>query len=59
LCPACQLDTQDTTHLILTCPATHTKRISILGPTPSLTDLWCRPRGVARLLGLDISSPHP
>ena len=52
-CSACGHPPQDTSHLILHCPATG----SLV--TLSLYDLWSRPWGVARLLGLHGLPPCP
>ena len=52
-CSACGHSSQDTSHLILHCPATDSVPRSLFGDSLSLYDLWSRPRGVARLLGLD------
>ena len=49
-CSACGHSSQDTSHLILHCPATYSL---------SLYDLWSRPWGVARLLGLHGLPPYP
>ena len=51
-CSACGHSSQDTSHLILHCPATDFLRRSLFGDSLSLYDLWSRPWGVARLLGL-------
>ena len=51
-CSACRHSSQDTSHLILHCPATNSLRRSLFGDSLSLYDLLCRPWGVARLLGL-------
>ena len=52
---------QDTSHFILHCPATDSLRRSLFGDSLSLYDLWSRPWGVARLLGLHGLPPclHP
>ena len=54
-CSACDHSSQDISHLILHCPATDSLRRSPL----SLCDLWSRPWGVARLLGLHGLPPCP
>ena len=54
-CSACRHSFQDTSHLILHCPATDSSRRSIFGDSLSLYDLW----GVARLLGLHGLPPCP
>ena len=60
-CSACGHSSQDTFHLILHCPATDSLRRSLFGDSLSLYDLWSRPWGVARLLGLHGLPPclHP
>ena len=56
-CSACQHSSQNTSHLILRCPATDSLRRSLFGDSLSLYDLWSRPWRVARLLGLHGLSP--
>ena len=58
-CSACGHSSQDTSHLILHCPATASLRRSLLGHSLSLYDLWSRPWRVARLLGLHGLPPCP
>ena len=60
-CSACGHSPQDTFHLVLDCPATDSLRRSLFGDSLSLFDLWSRPWGVARLLGLHGLPPcsHP
>ena len=60
-CSACGHPSQDTSHLILHCPAMDSLRCSLFGDSLSLYDLWSRPWGVARLLGLYglLPCPHP
>ena len=60
-CSACGHSSQDTSHLILHCPATDSLRRSLVGDSLSLYDLWSRPWGVSRLLGLHGLPPcsHP
>ena len=60
-CSACGHSPQDTSHLILHCPATDSLRCSLFGGSLSLYDLWSRPWGVAWLLGLYglLPCPHP
>ena len=60
-CSACGHSSQNTSHLILHCPATDSLPRSLYGDSLSLYDLWFRPWGVARLLGLHglPSCPHP
>ena len=50
---------QDISHLILHCPARDSLRRSLFGDSLSLYDLWSRPWGVARLLGLHGLPPCP
>ena len=49
---ACGHPSQDISHLILHCPATDSLHRSLFGDSLSLYDLWSRPWGIARLLGL-------
>ena len=58
---ACGHSSQDNSYLILHYPATDSLRRSLFGDSLSLYDLWSRPWGVARLLGLHglPSCPHP
>ena len=58
-CSACGHVTQDVSHLILHCPASVSLRLPIFGPIVSIYDLWSRPWGVARLLGLHGLPPCP
>ena len=58
-CSACSHSYQDISHLILHCPATDCLRRSLFGDSLSLYDLWSRPWGVARLLGLYGLPPCP
>ena len=58
-CSACGHSPQDTSHLILHCPATDSLRRSLFGDSLSLYNLWSRPWGVARLLGLHCLPPCP
>ena len=58
-CSACGHSSQDISHLILHCPATDSLRRSLFGDSLSLYDLWSRPWGVARLLGLHCLPPCP
>ena len=58
-CSACGHSSQDISHLILHCPATDSLRRSLFGDSLSLYDLWSRPWGVARLLGLHGLPPYP
>ena len=60
-CSACGHSSQDTSHLILHCPATDSLPCLHFGDFLSLYDLWPRPWGVARLLALHGLPPcrHP
>ena len=58
-CSACGHSSQDISHLIVHCPATDSLRRSLFGDSLSLYDLWSRPWGVARLLGLHGLPPCP
>ena len=58
-CSACGHSSQDTSHLILHCPATDSLRSSLFGDCLSLYDLWSRPWGIFRLLGLHGLQPCP
>ena len=60
-CSACAHSSQDISHLILHCPVTESLRRLLFGDSLSLYDLWSRPWGVARLLGLHgvLPCPHP
>ena len=58
-CSACEHSSQDTSHLILHCPATDSLRRSLFGNSLSIYDLWSRPWGVAQLLGLHGLPPCP
>ena len=58
-CSACGHSSQNTSHLIVHCPATDSLRRSLFGDSLSLYDLWSRPWGVARLLGLHGLPPCP
>ena len=51
-CSACGHSSQDTSHLILHCPATDSLRRSFFRKSLSLYDLWSRPWGSGLLLGL-------
>ena len=51
-CSACEHPLQDLNHLLLDCPASEPLRKSIFGSSLSILNLWSRPWGVARLLGL-------
>ena len=59
LCSACGRLSQDIAHLILHCPATDSLRRSLFGDSLSLCNLWSRPWGVARLVGLHGLPPCP
>ena len=58
---ACGHSSQDTSHLILHCPAMDSLRRSLFGDSLSIYNLWSRPLGVARLLGFHGLLPcrHP
>ena len=58
-CSACEHSFQDTSHLILHCPARDSLRCSLFGKSLSVYNLWCRPWGVAWLLGLHGFLPRP
>ena len=58
-CSACGHSSQDISHLILHCPATDSLRRSLFDDSLSLYDLWSRPWGFARLLGLHGLPPCP
>ena len=58
-CSACGHSSQDISHLIVHCPATDSLHRSLFGDSLSLYDLWSRPWGVARLLGLHGLPPCP
>ena len=55
----CGHSSQDTSHLILHCSATNFLRRLLFGDSLSLYDLWSRPWGVARFLGLHVFPPCP
>ena len=58
-CSACGQSFQDTSHFILHCLDTDSLRHSLFGNSLSFYDLWSRPWGVARLLGLHGLPPCP
>ena len=58
-CSVCGHPSQDISHLILHCLATDFLRRSLFGDSLSLYDLWSRPWGVSRLLGLHGLPPCP
>ena len=58
-CSACGHSLQDLNHLLLDCRASEPLRKSIFGSSLSILDLWSRPWGVARLLGLRGVPPRP
>ena len=58
-CSACGHPLEDLNHLLLDCPASEPLRKSIFGSSLSILDLWSRPWGVARLLGLRGVPPRP
>ena len=51
-CSACGHSSQDSSHLILHCPATDSLGRLLFGDSLSLYDLWSRPWGIARPQGL-------
>ena len=58
-CSACSHSSQDTSHLILHCPAKDSLHRLLFGDSLSLYDLWSRPWGVSRPLGLHGLPPYP
>ena len=58
-CSNCSSESQDLSHLVLDCPVLDHLRRAIFGHTLSLLDLWSRPWGIARLLGLRGVDPRP
>ena len=58
-CSAFGYLSQDTSHLILHCPAMDSLYCLLFGDSFSLYDLWSRPWGVAQLLGLHGLPPCP
>ena len=58
-CSACGHPLQDLNHFLLDCRASEPLRKSIFGSSLSILDLWSRPWGVARLLGLRGVPPRP
>ena len=58
-CSACGHPLQDLNHLLIDCPASEPLRKSIFGSSLSFLDLWSRPWGVVRLLGLRGVPPCP
>ena len=58
-CSACGHPLQDLNHLLLDCLASEPFGKSIFGSSLSILDLWSRPWGVARLLGLRRVPPRP
>ena len=56
---ACGHPSQDTFRFILRCPATDSLRRLLFGDRLFLYDLWSRPWGVARLVGLHGLPPCP
>ena len=58
-CSACGHSSEDTSHLILHCPATDSLRGLLFGDSLSLYDLWSRPWGVTRLLEIHGLPPCP
>ena len=58
-CSNCGSEPQNLSHLVLDCPVLDHLRRAIFGQTLSLLDLWSRPWGIARLLGLRGVDPRP
>ena len=58
-CSNCGSKSQDLSHLVLDCPVLNHLRGATFGHSLSILDLWSRPWGVARLLGLLIRAPIP
>ena len=58
-CSACGHPLEDLIHLLLDCPASEPLRKSIFSSSLSILDLWSRPWGVVRLLGLRGVPPRP
>ena len=58
-CSACGHSSQNTSHLILHCPATDSLRRSLFADSLSLYNLWSRPWRVTQLLGLYGLPPCP
>jgi len=58
-CSACRHFLQDLTHLLLDYSASEPLRRAIFGTTSSIFELWSRPWGLARLLGLRGDPPRP
>ena len=58
-CSACGHSSQDTSHLILHCPATDSAPLTLCRLCLCFYDLWSRPWEVARLLGLHGLPPRP
>ena len=58
-CSAYRHSSQDTSHLILHCPATDSLCRSLFGDSLSVYNLWSRPWRVARHLGLQGLPPCP
>ena len=58
LCSLCGSGRHDVPHL-LSCPSLSSTRGAIFGPSANILDLWARPWGVARLLGLSGVPPRP
>ena len=58
-CSACGDSTQDLRHILLDCSSLEPIRRAIFGSSLSPLDLWSRPWGVARMLGLRGVAPRP
>ena len=55
----CGSESQNISHLVLDCPVLDHLRRAIFGHSLSILDLWSRPWGIARLLGLRGVDPRP
>ena len=59
-CRNCGSESQNFSQLVLDCPVLDHLRRAIFGHSLSILDLWSRPWGVARLLGLrGVNPPSP
>ena len=58
-CSVCGSENHDVPHVLCSCPSLSSTRAAIFGPSVSCFDLWDRPWGVARLLGLRGLPPRP
>jgi len=57
-CSACGHPLQDLTHLVLNCSASEPLWRAIFGTISSIFNLWSKPSGVARLLGIRAPVPR-